>query len=147
MREENTVRQIAGEEEGQTLTFHDDTLVQAEYQDQLRRSQLDPEKRLMLAILQDAVVCYRRNSATQLGKRRQLFLEAENWIKDQQSDYLFSFNNICETLGINPDYLMRGLFRAWDPDIQLPEIGHLRLETSSRRRSRRKRRWNRIDPA
>jgi hypothetical protein len=130
MLQENAVRQIAGEEGLGSVTFHDDTLIQAQYQDQLRRSQIDPEKRLMLAILQDAVVCYRRNSGAQLGKRRQLFLEVENWIENQESDYLFSFNNICETLGINPDYLMRGLSTGRDRDVQL-EIGHLRLETSS----------------
>jgi hypothetical protein len=147
MLKENTVRRIAGEEDLGSATFHDDTLIHAEYHDQLRRSQLDPEKRLMLAILQDAVVCYRRNSAAQLGKRRQLFLEVESWIKDQESDYLFSFNNICEALGINQDYLMHGLSRTRDPDVKLPEIGHLRLETSSRRRSRRRRRWSSNAPA
>ena len=142
MLKENTVRQIAGEEDLGSVTFHDDTLIQAEYHDQLRRSQLGPEKRLMLAILQDAVVCYRRNAAAQLGKRRQLFLEVENWIKNRESDYLFSFHNICETLGINPDYLIHGLSRARDPEVQLPEIRHLRLEASSQRRPRRKRRWS-----
>jgi len=130
----------AHEDDGWSATSHNDTLMQAEYLDDLRHSQLDPEKRLMLAILQDAVACYRRNSGMQLGKRRQLFLEVENWIKDQDNDdALFSFTNVCETLGIDPDYLSRGLCREWDPDAHVPGIRYLRLETRSQRRSRRKR--------
>lgn len=135
MLEENAVR----ENDSWSATLHNDTLMQAECMDDLRRSQLDPEKRLMLAILQDAVACYRRNTNTRLGKRRRLFLEVEDWIRDREDDSLFSFANICETLGISPDYLTRGLRREGDPDGQVPGIRYLRLETSSRRRSRRKR--------
>lgn len=132
-----------GTEEEAWSAAHDDTLIPAEYQDQRQRSQLDPERRLMLAILQDAVACYRRNAGTQLGKGRRLFLEVETWIKDHRSDRLFSFGNVCDTLGIDPDYLTRGLFCEWDPDVEGPEIGQLRLDASSRRRTGRKRRERR----
>lgn len=134
MLEENAVP----ENDSWSALLHHDTLLQAEYMDDLRRSQLDPEKRLMLAILQDSVACYRRNMSTRLGKRRRLFQEVESWIEDSEDDSLFSFANICETLGINPDYLRRGLCRESDSDALVPGIRYLRLETSSRRRSRRK---------
>ena len=138
MREESTAKQFGSEEDFWSTTNDNDTLIAAEYRDQQRRSQLDPEKRLMLAILQDAVACYMRNSGVRSGKGRRLFLEVETWIKDQANEGLFSFHNICDTLGIDPDYLTRGLFREWNPGLELPEIGHLRLESSSRRRPRRR---------
>jgi len=139
MLEQNAVH----EDDAWSAASHNDTLMQAEYLDDLRRSQLDPEKRLMLAILQDAVACYRRYSGTQPGKRRKLFVDVENWVNDRQNDSLFSFTNVCETLGINPDYVSRGLCREWDSNAHVPEIRYLRLETSSRRRPRRKRRETR----
>lgn len=142
MLERNSAAGVGAEDEAWSVA-HNDTLIPAEYQDQRQRSQLDPEKRLMLAILRDAVACYRRNAGTQLGKRRRLFLEVETWIEDHRSDCLFSFRNICDTLGIDPDYLTRGLFHAWDPHVERPEIGQLRLDASSRRRTGRKRRKRR----
>jgi hypothetical protein len=135
MLEENAVR----EDDSWSATLHNDTLMQAEYMEDLRRSQPDPEKRLMLAIMQDAVAYYRRNTGKQLGKRRRIFLEVENWIKDRENDSLFSFTNICETLGIDPDYLARGLCCEPASGASVPGIRYLRLESSSRRRSRRRR--------
>jgi hypothetical protein len=38
-----------------------------------------------------------------------LFKEAEDWVLDTNSDWLFSFSNVCETLGFSPEYLRQGL--------------------------------------
>src|SRR5947207_3430942 len=43
---------------------------------------------------------------------RQLFHEAEEWIEDADQSWLFSFQNICDVLGLDADYLRRGL-RVW----------------------------------
>ena len=67
--------------------------------------QLEGEKRLMLAILKDAVEClekYRR-SRTPIG--RELYENALAWVEDRGTDWLFSFSNICDLLGFDPDYL------------------------------------------
>jgi hypothetical protein len=45
------------------------------------------------------------------GKGRALFLEAEEWILDEDTDWLFSFANLCEMLGFEPSYLRDGLMR------------------------------------
>jgi hypothetical protein len=37
------------------------------------------------------------------------FAEAEAWILETDSEWIFSFINCCEVLGIDPDYLRRGL--------------------------------------
>lgn len=67
------------------------------------------EGRLMLAILQDAVDCYQRHALARNPKHRAEFEEAKQWIASSDSDWVFSFENICNVLGIDPDYVRSGL--------------------------------------
>lgn len=68
-----------------------------------------PEKRLMFAVLLDAIIQLRNRNTNRAA-------EAERWIRgedeDEETDAPFSFCNVCEALGINPGYLRRGLL-AW----------------------------------
>ena len=90
--------------------FEPDTLLSAQYFGNLRRTTLlEPEKRLMLAILEDAINCYQDNLLAKRGSAGRLFTEAEEWILEKGSDWIFSFKNICETLGFNPEYVRQGL--------------------------------------
>jgi hypothetical protein len=70
------------------------------------------EERLMLAVLQDAVECFQKYVLTQYVWEKTLFQEAQDWILDKNTGWYFSFENICETLQLNPDYIRRGLL-AW----------------------------------
>jgi len=72
---------------------------------------LQPEKRLMLAVLEDAIHCYQDNLFSQRGKNKRLFDETEEWITTRGRDWFFSFHNVCESLGFNPEYVRRGLLR------------------------------------
>lgn len=67
------------------------------------------EGRLMLAILQDAVDCYQRHALARNPRHRAEFEEAKQWISSTDSDWVFSFENICNVLGIDPDYVRSGL--------------------------------------
>jgi hypothetical protein len=67
------------------------------------------EGRLMLAILQDAVDCYQRHALARNPRHRAEFEEAKQWITSSESDWVFSFENICNVLGIDPDYVRSGL--------------------------------------
>ena len=92
--------------------FQPDSLLSAHYFETLRRKTiLEPEKRLMLAILEDAVDCFQNNVLAQSLKSRRLFEEAEEWIVEVDGDWVFSFENICEVLGFNPAYVRQGLLR------------------------------------
>jgi hypothetical protein len=92
--------------------FQPDTLLSAQYFETLRRKTLfEPEKRLMLAILDDAINCFQNNLSAKRGRGKRLFEEAEQWIVDGGGDWIFSFEHICETLGVNPEYLRRGLLQ------------------------------------
>ena len=92
--------------------FQPDTLLSAQYFDNLRgKTLLEPEKRLMLVLLEDAVQCFQDNILAQSGKKKRLFEEAEEWILEEGDDGIFSFDNICEVLDFNPQYIRQGLLR------------------------------------
>lgn len=103
---------VLNTEEKIASLFQPDTLLAAQYFENLRgKTILEPEKSLMLAVLEDAVECFQTNVSAQTAKRRGLFEEAQQWILEENTDWLFSFANICEVLEINPDYVRRGLQR------------------------------------
>jgi hypothetical protein len=89
--------------------FEPDELLSAQYFEKRRKTLLEPEKRLMLAILEDAINCYQDHLLARRSKARRLFTEAEEWVLEKGSDWIFSFKNICETLGFNPEYVRHGL--------------------------------------
>lgn len=70
---------------------------------------LEPEKKLMLAVLQDGIDCFRKNLLANDERKTTLFREAEQWILDGDTSYLFSFDNVCEAFDIDPAYLRKGL--------------------------------------
>jgi hypothetical protein len=104
-------------EEKAFAVFQPDILVTAQYlATYQRRFHLQPEQVLMLAVLEDAVVCFQENVTAVQPRKQALFREAEDWILDDDKRYFFSFENICEALGVSPAYLRRGLKR-WKEDV------------------------------
>ena len=66
-------------------------------------------RRLMVAILDDAIcVCRKYRHAATRDKRR-LYHRARRWIESDDQSWVFSFLRITEALGIEPDLLKRGL--------------------------------------
>jgi hypothetical protein len=59
-----------------------------------------PEQALMLAILEDAIACYRRELRRPRQNPEILARQAEFWIKTNDWNSPFSFNNVCEGLGL-----------------------------------------------
>src|SRR5262245_21437034 len=100
------------------VTFQPDTLLPSQFFDRVRRrTEHDGERRLMIAVLEDAVDVYRKHAGAQDPRGEQLFQEAEAWIDDPDRTWLFSFQNICDVLDIDADYLRRGL-RRWKAHAQ-----------------------------
>ena len=105
-------RDITAEDRVQEL-FQPDTLLPSQYFDRIRRrASADGERRLMVAILEDAVDVYRKQAGARDRKRRQLFEDAEGWIESHDNSWIFSYENICDVLGIDAAYLRKGL-RIW----------------------------------
>jgi hypothetical protein len=74
-----------------------------------RSKPLQGERRLMLAVLEDAVDCYRRGRGARDPATRLLFNETRAWLESTDRRATFSFESICDALDIDADYLRRGL--------------------------------------
>jgi hypothetical protein len=93
--------------------FQPDVLLTEQYIDNFRRkTPLEPEKALLLAVLDDGVRCFQDNLLSQNKKKQLLFDEARDWLFSDDSSWVFSFVSICALLGLDPDYIRRGL-RRW----------------------------------
>lgn len=100
---------------------------------------LGPEKRLMLAVLDDAIAVLEAFAASGGRRRRRLAIEVEEWIAEEDVLWPFSFVNVCEELGLDvecvrarlsPILATRALGRwrradvaAWSPDVESDEQG------------------------
>ena len=78
-----------------------------------------PEAELMRAVLEDALQCFQQRLLRQGRRARRLAREAEEWLFSDTPDWPFSFVSICEVLGLEPEYIPRGLKR-WDQGCSPP---------------------------
>ena len=65
----------------------------------------------MLAVLEDAVDSYRKYARACDPREQACFLEAKEWFSSDDRSWLFAFENICDVLEMNADYLRTGLDR------------------------------------
>jgi len=106
-----------------------DTLLATQFFGALRHKPgMDGERRLMIAVLEDAVHCFRKQVHATDPKARQLFRDAEQWITSADQSWFFSFVNVCDTLDLNPDWVREGLLKWRDAqlssrDTLLPQAG------------------------
>jgi hypothetical protein len=93
--------------------FIPDILTPGQYNDGRRANGCaHPVKRLMLAVLADAIHCYQTYVCSRGPAQRRLFVEAETWLMDRKAESAFAFETVCGALGIDPDCLREGL-RRW----------------------------------
>jgi hypothetical protein len=72
-----------------------------------------PERALMQAILQDAILCLLGDAGP--GKERdRLAADARYWIELRSRAWIFSFESVCDALDIDPDYARTHLLRMAD---------------------------------
>lgn len=69
------------------------------------------ERRLLLAVLQDALACWFHHRHARNVRGRRVFRETQDWFWAKDRDWLYAFECICEHLELDPDYLRRGLVR------------------------------------
>src|SRR2546428_4243167 len=97
------------------LELAPETVLPSQFFDRLQAdASLQPEKRLMLAVLEDAVGTFQKyvNVGSRHGRR--LFSEAEEWFASEDADWPFAFVNVCQALGLDAEYLRAGLWRWRD---------------------------------
>jgi hypothetical protein len=86
-------------------------LLPGQYADLVRRNHvIEGELKLLLAVLEDAIRCYLRNANSKDGERRRDFIEVRSWfeggISGARRGDIFSFENLCAALGIEPRCLL-----------------------------------------
>jgi hypothetical protein len=72
---------------------------------------LQPEKTLMFAVLLDAVECFQKYPFARRNKITSHIDDTADWIFQNDHEWPFSFINICEAVGIDPQYLRKRLSR------------------------------------
>jgi len=88
--------------------FEPDMLLPAQFYGKKALSrQMEGEKRLMLAILTDAIECLDKYREAEASPGLELYTNTVDWIEAREMVWLYSFHNICELLGLDPDYLRK----------------------------------------
>ena len=71
----------------------------------------DGEKRLMLAVLENATEDFQKYALANNTRGKQLFQEAQDWILATDDPSFFSFESICQHLNLDPQYMRHGFMR------------------------------------
>jgi hypothetical protein len=74
-----------------------------------RRRALSGEKRLLLAVLEDAISWYLKNPNPVNRQRDDVVQEARRWIEARDDRGIFAYETICDLLEINADRLRLAL--------------------------------------
>jgi hypothetical protein len=130
--------------------FVPDILTPGQYYDPNRRDSSNvPLKRLMMAVLQDAIRCLQIGTHAKSRAKQRYLYEVQEWVFGENGEGPFAFQSVCEILEIAPHYLRRGLAK-WlrrraegspEPDLgrRNPVLGSGRITSAERPRERRRR--------
>jgi hypothetical protein len=130
--------------------FVPDILTPGQYYDSNRRDSSNiPLKRLMMAVLQDAIRCLQIGTHAKSRAKQRYLYEVQEWVFGENGEGPFAFQSVCEILEIAPHYLRRGL-TEWlrrraegSPESDLgrrnPVLGSGRITSAERPRERRRR--------
>ncbi len=98
---------------------------------------LTAEQRLMLALLADAINVFQQGLLSRATRKRLLYVDAERWIMAAKpvAAHAFSFDTVCDALGICPIVLRRRLL-TWKHRMsrvaETRPARHLRLKITPR---------------
>ena len=70
---------------------------------------LAPERRLMIAVLEDAINCVTKYRVATDGPSRRLFDEEQQWLFSKETRWPYSFECICDFLDLDADAVRQGL--------------------------------------
>lgn len=99
-------------EESSLSGLESDIMVPSQFFDRIKtEGSSQPEKRLMLAVMEDAIATFQKSIYGVTRRQRRLLKETEEWISSVDTAWPFSFENICAALDIESTYLRTGLTR------------------------------------
>jgi hypothetical protein len=113
-------------------------LLPSQFFDRFRgKSILEGERRLMLAVLEDGIMCYQKYAGATRPRMRRLFQEAEQWLFEEGDAWPFSFESICGFFALDPGCLRQRL-NSWRQQLleQSPndrtKVARVRLRAARR---------------
>jgi hypothetical protein len=71
----------------------------------------EPLRRLMVAMLVDAIRCFQTKLEARQPAKRQEFAEVRSWIFSEEDNGFFSFTAVCDALEIDAQAIRKGLAR------------------------------------
>ena len=89
-----------------------DTLLPAQFWSAIADPRSEPEKRLMVAVLEEAIGLVVNGAARGNGERSALVREAERWMESDDQSAPFAFASICDVLGLDANRVRQALV-AW----------------------------------
>ena len=92
---------------------------------------LEGEKRLMIAIMKDAVECLEKYRESRSDTGKISYQNAIEWVEDTDTDWLYSFTSICDLLGFDPRYLREQLLKRENRYIKPLRMRNLSLASMS----------------
>ncbi|HKM99597.1 MAG TPA: hypothetical protein VJX23_03720 [Candidatus Binataceae bacterium] len=115
-------------------------ILPSQYYDTSGGHRLTGEQRLMLALLADAINVYQQGVLSRSTRKRMLYVDSERWIMAERSNrHAFTFETVCDSLGINPAVLRRRMITWKHETRREPELPcsthHLRLKITPRAKS------------
>lgn len=110
--EKNAMFADAGTTEGwSSPIFAPDMMTPSQYADTLRHRHLDPDRALLLAVLEDGIRDYQRAVAREDAVRSGAVMardrNAKAWIAGD--DAPITFADCCEAFNLNPEWVRKGL--------------------------------------
>ena len=78
------------------------------------------ERRLLLAVLQDALLTLAVHARRGTRKSNRLAEEVRRWVASDSRSHPFTFGAICDILGLDPSYIRCSLRRLHHADMPLP---------------------------
>ncbi len=87
------------------------------------------ERELMIAVLSDAIECYWKHRQSRGASAIRLYQDAKAWLFADNEYQPFSFQNICQTLRLEPSYIRRGILTGGEsvPPANVPSLAAAEL--------------------
>jgi hypothetical protein len=113
---EQSPRQRFSRTRVRSFLFSDEASAAADGQGPTDSVRKTPELALMLAVLEDAIACFHGSLKAPRENPEVLHRQAHHWLRVTDWDSPFSFNNVCEALGLDPQATRERIAHARVPE-------------------------------
>lgn len=96
----------------QTSGDTDDVVLPAQFFSTLVDPRTEPERRLMVAVLEEAISAVLAGANASGEERRSAAVEAERWFASNSRSWPFAFCTLCDVLGLDSDRV-RAVIATW----------------------------------